>query len=201
MRYLGMEWGAVKVARVYRGRGLAQAAGMFETSRLRLRAFEEADAGPFHEWWNDAALVAWQSTGFLRPVTAAENLARLKGWVKDSLIYCCAETLEERQLIGTVNLWGADAKNRACQLAIIIGRPFWGQGFGREMVGFITRHAFVELGVHRIGLQVAAENERAIKCYRACGFREEGRQREATWQNGRWQDELLMGMLAGELPD
>jgi hypothetical protein len=99
-----------------------------------------------------------------------------------------------------INLFGGNPKNRDYNLAIIIARPFWGQGFGREMVEFITRYAFRELGVHRLSLQVAASNLRAIKCYETAGFRHEGRLRQANFQNDSWSDELLMGLLRQDLP-
>lgn len=173
---------------------------MFETPRLRLRAFEESDAPAYHAWWNDASLVPLQTTAPVRPITREDSLATLKSWVKDSLIYCSAETLAGGQLIGMVNLYGGDAKNRDQKLAIIIARPFWGHGFGREIVEFITRYAFRELGVHRISLQVAAANLRAIKCYETAGFKHEGRLRQANFANESWSDELLMGMLREDLP-
>ena len=34
------------------------------------------------------------------------------------------------------------------------------------------------LGLHRVGLRVLAYNDRAIRCYKKCGFREEGRERQ-----------------------
>jgi RimJ/RimL family protein N-acetyltransferase len=173
---------------------------MFETPRLRLRAFDDSDAPAYHAWWNDASLVPFQTTAPVRPITREDSLATLKSWVKDSLIYCSAETLAGGQLIGMVNLYGGDPKNRDYKLAIIIARPFWGHGFGREMVEFITRYAFRELGVHRISLQVAAANLRAIKCYETAGFKHEGRLRQANFANESWSDELLMGMLREDLP-
>jgi RimJ/RimL family protein N-acetyltransferase len=62
----------------------------------------------------------------------------------------------------------------------------------------MLEHAFVRLGLHRVGLSVFAFNERAIRAYRKVGFREEGRLREAIWRDGRYWDELQMGILADE---
>jgi RimJ/RimL family protein N-acetyltransferase len=41
-------------------------------------------------------------------------------------------------------------------------------------------------------------NERAIRCYRACGFVEEGRQRKAKWLAGRYIDWVSMAILREE---
>ncbi|MBC8249877.1 MAG: GNAT family N-acetyltransferase, partial [Anaerolineales bacterium] len=41
-------------------------------------------------------------------------------------------------------------------------------------------------------------NPRAIRCYEKCGFRHEGRLREARFSDGRYHDELMMGILREE---
>jgi RimJ/RimL family protein N-acetyltransferase len=58
--------------------------------------------------------------------------------------------------------------------------------------------AFGEMNLHRVFLTVYADNQRAIRCYEKCGFRHEGRQREARFSDGRYQDELMMGILREE---
>ena len=67
------------------------------------------------------------------------------------------------------------------------------------MHGDARRHALGPVGLHRIGLKVFAHNERAIACYAACGFVEEGREREAAYVGGAWRDDVIMGVLASDL--
>jgi RimJ/RimL family protein N-acetyltransferase len=62
----------------------------------------------------------------------------------------------------------------------------------------VLEYAFGELGLHRIGLRVVAYNVRAIRCYSACGFIEEGREREAAHVAGEWHDDVIMGLLSRE---
>jgi len=40
--------------------------------------------------------------------------------------------------------------------------------------------------------------ERAIRCYRRAGFREEGRLRQRVYRKGKYWDVLLMGILREE---
>jgi RimJ/RimL family protein N-acetyltransferase len=58
--------------------------------------------------------------------------------------------------------------------------------------------AFGPLGAHRVELEVLAGNERAIRCYEACGFRHEGVRREAELYPDGWKDFLQMGILQAE---
>ena len=87
-------------------------------------------------------------------------------------------------------------------------RPAWrsactrrsslGRGLGTEAIRLVLRHAFGTLGMHRVDLKVLDFNDRAIAAYRACGFVEEGRERESCWVDGRWHDDVVMGVLDRE---
>jgi hypothetical protein len=52
--------------------------------------------------------------------------------------------------------------------------------------------------VHRVELQALATNSRAINCYLACGFRQEGVRREAELYPDGWKDFIVMGILRSE---
>jgi len=59
-------------------------------------------------------------------------------------------------------------------------------------------HAFERLALHRVGLTVFSYNVRAIRAYEKAGFRIEGRLRDAIMRDGRYFDEVQMGVLANE---
>jgi RimJ/RimL family protein N-acetyltransferase len=63
----------------------------------------------------------------------------------------------------------------------------------------VCRFGFEMMNLHRIELTVYAEHAAAIHVYEKVGFRQEGRLREAAFKFGRYQDLLMMGLLAGEL--
>jgi RimJ/RimL family protein N-acetyltransferase len=54
------------------------------------------------------------------------------------------------------------------------------------------------LNLRRIWLEVSGANERGIRCYRACGFVEEGRMRAHIWNDGAYRDLVHMGILREE---
>jgi aminoglycoside 6'-N-acetyltransferase len=73
-----------------------------------------------------------------------------------------------------------------------------GRGCGREALRLAIRH-FAARGHHRFTIDPAVENERAIRCYTAVGFRPVGVLRAyERAPGGRWRDGLLMDLLAGE---
>lgn len=91
------------------------------------------------------------------------------------------------------------ATGRVSELGIGIGdRDYWGKGYGREAIALLLEYGFRHWNLHRIWLRTHAANERAIRCYTACGFVEEGRLRQHEWRNGRYVDTVLMGILQPE---
>ncbi len=104
------------------------------------------------------------------------------------------------RLLGEARLDGVDSHDRRARLAIGFYDPArLGMGLGQEAVRLVLAHAFGPLGLHRVGLRVVAYNKRAIRCYRACGFVVEGRERDAARVGGAWHDDVMMGVLAHEL--
>src|ERR1700749_5049922 len=73
-----------------------------------------------------------------------------------------------------------------------------GRGLGREVTRLILTWAFDVLGAHRVQLEVLASNGRAINCYLACGFVQEGIRREAQLYPDDWKDFIIMGVLRDE---
>lgn len=73
-----------------------------------------------------------------------------------------------------------------------------GHGLGREITRLVLAWAFTALGAHRVQLEVLADNDRALRCYLACGFRQEGIRREAMLYPDGWRDLIQMGVLSGE---
>jgi [ribosomal protein S5]-alanine N-acetyltransferase len=73
-----------------------------------------------------------------------------------------------------------------------------GRGLGREITRVVLDWAFGGLGLHRVELEVLATNHRAIRCYLACGFRQEGVRREAELYPDGWHDFIEMAVLASE---
>ena len=102
-------------------------------------------------------------------------------------------------LVGSCSLANLDTANAAATFHLLIGEPDWrGRGLGREATALVAAFAFEQLGLERLALTVFSFNEAAIRCYRAVGYREEGRAREAIARDGRRWDEIHMGLLARE---
>ena len=84
-------------------------------------------------------------------------------------------------------------------MGIFIGdEQYRGRGIGKEAIHLILDYGFNYLNLNSIQLSVFAFNERAIACYKKCGFKEVGRLREAYYLNGKYYDKILMDILKSE---
>lgn len=74
-----------------------------------------------------------------------------------------------------------------------------GRGYAQEALRLAIRH-FIDRGHHRFTIDPSVDNERAIRCYTAVGFKPVGVLRACERApDGGWRDGLLMDLLAEEL--
>ena len=89
---------------------------------------------------------------------------------------------------------------RHAGLDIFLDPGLHGAGHGSRALRLAARWLVDERGHHRLIIDPAAANERAIAVYAGLGFRPVGVMRSYERGNdGAWHDGLLMDMLAGEL--
>src|SRR4051812_25386136 len=74
------------------------------------------------------------------------------------------------------------------------------RGLGPDAIRTLAAHLIDDRGHHRLTIDPAAANERAIRAYAKVGFRPVGVMRAyQRMPDGRWVDALLMDILAHEL--
>jgi RimJ/RimL family protein N-acetyltransferase len=71
---------------------------------------------------------------------------------------------------------------------------YWGRGIGTQTVEFLIAKART-LRLHRLECFVAAGNDRAIRLYEKHGILREGIKRDAFYDNGQYEDLVVMGKL------
>lgn len=95
-----------------------------------------------------------------------------------------------------LNEW--EPEDASCNFRILIGPRGRDRGLGTEATRLILGHAFEELGLHRVSLEVFAFNPRAQRAYEKVGFVTEGVRRDALRFDGEWVDSVLMSVLDHE---
>jgi RimJ/RimL family protein N-acetyltransferase len=90
---------------------------------------------------------------------------------------------------------------RHASIDIFLDPDVHGRGLGRDAVRTLARYLVRDRKHHRLVIDPAADNEPAIRCYAAVGFRPVGvmRRYERDADGTGWHDGLLMDLLAEEL--
>jgi [ribosomal protein S5]-alanine N-acetyltransferase len=72
------------------------------------------------------------------------------------------------------------------------------QGYMKEGLSQVVRHAFDKLGLHRLEANIQPDNAASIALARAVGFRYEGYSPRYLMINGEWRDHERWAILADE---
>ncbi len=89
---------------------------------------------------------------------------------------------------------------RHAGMDIYLGSDTQGRGIGTEVVRLLATWLVRDGDFHRLVIDPAAANERAVRAYAKVGFKPAGVLRR-SWRgpDGSWEDQLLMDLLADEL--
>jgi RimJ/RimL family protein N-acetyltransferase len=101
-------------------------------------------------------------------------------------------------VLGKVGLFAEDPLARHAEVGIGLLPEARGKGVGTAALAQVVEFAFVRRNLRRLHLVVIASNAAGIASYRRVGFVEEGRRREHCWVRGRYEDEVLMGLLRSD---
>ena len=135
-------------------------------------------------WWGD-------------PAPAESVAAELIGGAGDQLL-----VVEVRGAVAGGIQYGEETEPmyRHASIDIYISERFAGDGIGSEAVRLLARWLVDVRRHHRITIDPAAANERAIRCYARVGFRPVGVMRDyERGPDGSFHDALLMDLVAAEL--
>ena len=166
---------------------------MLRGDRVLLRPTAEADAARLTEIFAQPAVSEWWGTYD-------------SGRVRDELIDPDDESVifaieVDREVVGIVQYAEEnDPDYRHASIDIALHPQWHSRGLGADAVRTVARYLFEECGHHRITIDPAASNVRAIRSYERVGFRPVGIMRQyERGQDGTWHDGLLMDLLRDDL--
>lgn len=169
--------------------------------RVRLRAVEREDVQKFQAWVNDPEVT--RGLSLYLPMSSLDEEKWFDG-LQNRDPHQRPMSIEMKDgdgwtLIGNCAVFDLDWVVRSAELGIMVGeKSVWNQGYGTEVMTLLLKHGFETLNLNRICLRVYAENVRARRAYVKAGFVEEGCMRQAVYKYGRYDDVILMSVLASE---
>lgn len=137
---------------------------------MYLRPYRDPDITKIHSWIDsERTLRIW--SGPRHPVFPfpPEELAAVYESYRKERVNFPMVAWEDQGLAGAATLrYIAPRRIRLCN--VITDHTRRGQGIGRALVGLVLKMCFELMDAEKVSLGVLAENERAVRCYRAAGF-------------------------------
>jgi aminoglycoside 6'-N-acetyltransferase len=168
------------------------AAGLLRGERVTLRALAAADASRLAEIGAEPEVARWWP-GLTE--ARVRELAAGEGGVKAFAVELDGE------VIGLAQYWEeTDPEYPHAGIDLCLTTARHGQGLGTDTVLTLARHLVRDRGHHRLVIDPALDNARAIRCYEGVGFKRVGvLRRYERAPDGSWRDGLLLDLLAEEL--
>lgn len=170
--------------------------------RIYLSPRNSEDVEIFTQWLNDFEITDY--TGRSAGIVTLENEKQYleNKLTNDNHKAFVIVDLTTDKMVGTLSLENINYNNRTAVLGIFIGdSEYRSNGYGTEAIRLLLDFAFNYVNLNSIKLDVLSCNERAIKCYKKCGFKEVGRWRKSKYVNGKYYDTIIMDILAEEFSD
>jgi RimJ/RimL family protein N-acetyltransferase len=106
------------------------------------------------------------------------------------------------QRAGVMGFELANRRSRIANLGNLAVHPdFRGRRLSDEAARLFQRHLLLDLGFHRLQLEIYGFNERAQAHAERAGFVREGVRRRAYWRHGEWVDGVLYGLVREDLEE
>jgi RimJ/RimL family protein N-acetyltransferase len=171
---------------------------MIVGEKVRLRALQEEDAEDCWRWLNDVEVTRTLQRRYpLSRLAEREFVERMMKPQANDKVFGI-ETLDGLY-IGNVGLHRISWEDRRATFGIFVGeRKYWSKGYGTDATRAVVRFAFDQMNLNRVDLQVAADNERGIRCCEKVGFVREGVQRQHRYRDGLYVDTVFMSILRDE---
>ncbi|MBL7086678.1 MAG: GNAT family N-acetyltransferase [Candidatus Cloacimonetes bacterium] len=131
------------------------------------------------------------------------NIENEKQWIENLYpkgvrenIYFAIEQNSSKDFVGYLSLQNINYINRNGDFGIILLKKYRGQDYSREAMKLFFSYIFDQINLRKIKLGVLKENDKAIKIYESLDFKEEGTLKEHVYQDGKYKDLVLMGLLS-----
>jgi len=160
--------------------------------RVTLRPLEERDKPRLVEILEEPEVARWFGMS-----PAAESADE---FISDPEVTGFAIEVEGG-LVGAIGFYEENEPDyRHAGMDLFLATGSQNQGLGREALRLVARHLFDERGHHRLIIDPAAANARAIRAYESIGFKRVGVMRSyERGPDGTFHDGLLLDLLPDEL--
>jgi RimJ/RimL family protein N-acetyltransferase len=140
-----------------------------ETSRLIMRNFIKADIISANDYLSDSAVMRYIETAFTNQET--EEFILNYGIQANPIVYALVEKISSK-VIGHI-IFHTFKSDNIYELGWIIGRNYWGKGYGFEISKEVIKYAFKNLNADKIIAETVKENQSSLALIRKLEMQQE----------------------------
>ena len=162
------------------------------TDANELFALTDANRSYLRQWlpWLDKTQTSADTRTFIR--NTLEQFADTGGIV--------AAICYDEQIVGVIGYNQIDWANRVGCIGYWLAESYQGQGLMTMSCKCMVDYSFVTLGLNRVVIMGATENDRSRAIPERLGFIQEGTAREAEWLYDHFVDHAVYAMLRRHWP-
>ncbi|AOM84355.1 GNAT family N-acetyltransferase [Salisediminibacterium beveridgei] len=132
------------------------------------------------------------------------NIADSEAFIKSSLKRFAEDDgywvgiWHQGQMAGSIGFLYMDQDARKTEIGYWLGSGFAGKGIATKAVTTMINHAFHNLNLNKVEINVATENKKSRAIPERLGFTQEGIIRHYEYLNGVYLDRVIYGLLQSE---
>ena len=170
---------------------------------VSLRMFNEGDAEEFYNLTIHSKEHLKQWLGWLDQIESLEDITqniktRLNISAEDGGYPKSFAIIYKGKIAGTIGFNTINKGNKSGVVGYWLGVNFQGKGIMSRSFKAVIDYGFKELGLNRIEVCVATENEKSRAIPERFGFKKEGTLRQAEWLCDHYVDHIVYGLLKEE---
>lgn len=173
----------------------------FETTRLSVRPFDQADLEAFVAYRADPEVERYQSWADYTLEQGRALIQSMQGLavgVPGQWYQFALERRADGTLVGDLALCVSEREPREAEVGFSLAPAHQGNGYAGEALSALLTHAFETLGLHRVVAITDALNVPAATLLERVGMRREGHFHDNVFFKGAWGSEYSFAVLARE---
>jgi RimJ/RimL family protein N-acetyltransferase len=172
-----------------------------ETSRLRLRHFQDSDLVAFIDYRNDplvAEYQSWEGISEFEADSFIQEQKQIQPGTPGKGFQIAIELKATGELIGDCYYMINAFDHCQAEIGFTLSREYQGYGYATEAVSSFLDYAFHTFDLHRVIAITDCKNKASVALLERLGMRREGHFIQNVWFKGKWGDEYLYAILKEE---
>lgn len=167
-----------------------------DTVRFILRKIEPRDIETLHRYWSDDVVTEYMNTS-LQTIEESQQMAEILNSLPENgegMRWAIVDK-DSEVVLGSCGYHNVKAEHRRAEVGYELGPEYWGKGIMQEVMHAVLQHCFETVGFNRIEAFVTVGNHRSINTLEKLGFTAEGVLREYEFNQGKFQDQVILAIM------